>query len=185
MSVNPPVLQRVRATLPQLRVVGEDVPLPLAVHYAECGADRVLGVAGALHRRPDADAVLVLDAGTCLTATLGVRAEGVVGGAIAPGPELMAQALSSGTAELPHVAPHAPTDFIGRNTADAIRSGVWAAYLGAARELVRRCVDEYGGPVDVVAIGHGAGALAAQLPEVCAVHPFATLWGVYIAIGIG
>jgi len=165
--------------------VGEDIELPLDVHCAECGIDRVLGVVGALHRRPDAEAVLVLDAGTCLTATLGLRDGGVVGGAIAPGPDLMAQSLHAGTADLPHVAPGAPERYIGRSTAGAIRSGVWAAYLGAARELVRRCTDEHGGPVDIVAIGRGAGALAANLPEVDAVHPFATLWGVYIAAGIG
>jgi hypothetical protein len=34
---------------------------------------------------------------------------------------------------------------------------------------------------DVVAAGTGATALAAALPEIGAVHPDATLWGVYVA----
>jgi type III pantothenate kinase len=183
--VNPPVLERVRSSLPGLKVVGEDLPLPLPVLYepsSDCGADRVVAAAGALHRRPDAPGVLVLEAGTCLVATVAVRGRGVLGGAILPGPELMARALADGTAALPLVSPEPPEKAIGATTTESIRSGLWAAFVGAARNLVDRMREECGTPLEVVASGTGGGALAAALPEVDAVHPFAALWGVYLTV---
>ncbi|MHC4550699.1 MAG: type III pantothenate kinase [Planctomycetota bacterium] len=184
VSVNPAALARVREARPGLGVVGEEIPLPLPVEYhppEDCGADRVLAVAGALHLRPEASAVLVLDAGTCLTATVGLRGRGVVGGAILPGPELMARALAEGTARLPRVDPAPVEKAIGRSTETAIRSGIQAAIHGAVRELIRRCREEGPAPLEVVAAGTGATALAAALPEIDAVHPDATLWGVLVA----
>jgi type III pantothenate kinase len=183
-SVNPRALARVREVARGLEVVGEEIPLPLPVMYhppEDCGADRVLGVAGALHLLPDARAVLVLDAGTCLTATFGERDRGVVGGAILPGPELMAWALAEGTQTLPHVEPAPVEKMIGRSTETSIRAGIQAAVHGAIRELVARCREESPLEFDVVAAGTGATALAAALPEIGAVHPDATLWGVYVA----
>ncbi|MHC4342711.1 MAG: type III pantothenate kinase [Planctomycetota bacterium] len=184
VSVNPPVLERAREALPGLLVVGEDLPLPLPVLYdppEACGADRVMAAYGALSRRPGAEAVLVLEAGTCLTATLAVRDKGILGGAILPGPALMARSLNEHTAALPAVEPAPPETALGRTTEASIRSGIWAAFVGSARELIRRIGDELDGPLEVVASGSGGGALAAALPEVHALHPYATLWGVYLS----
>jgi len=100
VSVNPAVAARWKAARPALRLVGDDVDLPLPVRAAGCGHDRVCAVAGALR---EFEAALVLDAGTCLVATVGTRSEGVLGGAILPGPDLMARALFAGTAGLPAV----------------------------------------------------------------------------------
>lgn len=184
VSVNPPALARVREVFPGLQVVGEEIPLPLPVQYhppEDCGPDRVLGVAGALHLLPEARAVLVLDAGTCLTATFGERDRGVVGGAILPGPELMAWALAEGTQTLPRVEPAPVEKVIGRSTETSIRAGIQMAVHGAVRELVARAREESPTEFEVVAAGTGATALAAALPEIDAVHPDATLWGVYVA----
>ena len=184
VSVNPPVLAKLRDLLRGLEAVGVEVPVPLPVLYEPpeaCGLDRVMGVLGALARRPDAAGVLVLDAGTCLTATVGVRGRGVLGGAILPGPDLMARSLAEGTAALPRVAPGPSPEGWGRSTEDSIRVGIDAAVAGACRELVRRCRAHRGVPLGVVAAGTGAGALAAAVPEIDAAHPFATLWGVHEA----
>jgi type III pantothenate kinase len=180
--VNPPVLARARDALPALRVVGEEIALPLPVLYeppGDLGRDRVMAAVGALDRRPDAPGVLVLDAGTCLVATVAVRGLGVLGGAILPGPDLMARALADGTAVLPRVPVEAAPPAIGRSTADSIRAGIDAAIAGAVRELIDRCRAETHVDLDVVAAGTGGGALAARVPGIDAVHPFATLWGVY------
>ncbi|MHC4959490.1 MAG: type III pantothenate kinase [Planctomycetota bacterium] len=182
VSVHPPALERLRAAFPALEVVGEQLAAPLEVLYdppSDCGPDRVMGVVGALHRRLEAPAVLVLDSGTCLTATLGVRGHGVLGGAIAPGVDLMARALAEGTQTLPAVVIERPAAFLGRSTAASIRSGVWAAFVGCARELAQRFRSEYGETFDVVATGTGGPALAAEL-EIPLIE-YATLWGVYVA----
>lgn len=47
-----------------------------------------------------------------------------VGGVIAPGLALGARSLSAAAARLPQVEPSAPTHVIGRNTREAMRSGV-------------------------------------------------------------
>ena len=185
MSVAPDRLARAREAFPQLRVVGETIPLPIEVHYdppEACGRDRVLAVVGALHRLHASDGVLVLEAGTCLTATVGSRERGVLGGAILPGHDLMLASLDDGTAALPRLDPVAPVELApGRSTEDSIRVGCWAAQVGAARELIGRFRAECDFPLRVVAAGTGAGALARSVEEIDLVHPFATLWGVYLA----
>jgi type III pantothenate kinase len=183
VSVNDEELARVRAAHPALRVVGDDLPLPIPVLYEpprDLGPDRVMGVVGALHRYPDAPAVLLVDLGTCLTLTLGVRGEGILGGAILPGLELQARALAEWTSRLPRVGPQEPAAALGRSTEQSIRSGVWHGVVGAARELIHRITEQSAVPPRVVAAGAGAGILGAAIPSVDSVHPHATLWGVYV-----
>jgi len=177
VSVNPPTLERVRAARPALEVVGEALAVPLQA-YGGCGPDRILAAAGALHRRPEATGVCVLEAGTCLTATVAVRGRGVLGGAILPGPDLMARSLAEGTQTLPLVTP-GPGERIGRSTEEAIRAGIRAAVEGGARELIARCREATDEPLEVVAAGTGGPALAG--PEITATVRWATLWGVYCA----
>jgi type III pantothenate kinase len=183
VSVNPPALARLRRARP-LRVVGEDVAPPLPVDYdppEACGLDRVAGAAGALHLVPEARGVLLLDAGTCLTATVAVRGRGVIGGAILPGPELMARALAEWTEGLPLVDPLPPEAGIGHSTAASIRIGIHAAVTGAARELIRRFRAAAPVALEVVAAGTGATGLEESVPEIGHVHADAVLWGVYLA----
>ena len=183
----PERLALVRKVFPHLGVVGETIPVPVEVHYdppSDCGLDRVMAVVGAMHRLTNADGVLVLEAGTCLTATVGHRERGVLGGAILPGYDLMLSSLADGTAALPRLEPVLPEgDAIGRSTQASIRSGCWSAQVGAARELIARFRAECDFELRVVAAGTGAGALARAVHEIDLVHPFATLWGVYLAAG--
>lgn len=184
MSVNPPALARVRARYPGLRVLGEEIELPVAVRYdppEALGPDRVAGVLGALRLEADALSVLVVDFGTCVTLTAGDREAGVLGGAILPGPALQARALREHTRTLPLVEPLPPAEALGRSTAASIRSGILFGVAGAVRELVARIARACPRPPRVVAAGTGAAAFAPLVPEIAAVHPHATLWGVYVA----
>jgi len=186
VSVNPPALAALRRAK-KLLVVGEDLPLPLPVEYdppEACGLDRVLGAAGALHLVPGAPGILLLDAGTCLTATVAIRGRGVIGGAILPGPELMARSLSEGTAALPLVDPAPRERGIGRSTEASIRAGIQAAVAGAARELIRRAREAAPVPLAIVAAGTGAGGLREAVEEIDLVHEDAVLWGVFLAAAV-
>jgi type III pantothenate kinase len=183
VSVNPPALASLRRARGIL-VVGEELPLPLPVDYdppGACGVDRVAGAAGALHLVPGAPGILLLDAGTCLTATVAVRGRGVIGGAILPGPELMARALSEGTAVLPLVDPGPREAGIGRSTDASIRAGIQSAIAGAARELMRRARGAAPVQLAVVAAGTGARGLREAVPEIDFVHEDAVLWGVFLS----
>jgi len=106
------------------------------------GRDRLFAARGAFHVL--GRSALVLDAGSALTVDLLVvprdpaaRAS-FEGGAIAPGPELLARALARGAARLPAVALGVDAPPLGRNTRDAIASGVLHGFRGAARELAAR-----------------------------------------------
>jgi type III pantothenate kinase len=187
VSVNPPVLERWRSAHPSLRVIGREIPLPLLSGYESCGDDRVCALAGALR---DADAAVVIDAGTCLVATVGTRENGVMGGAIVPGPNLMADALAAGTAGLPRVDFRARAAVLGKSTRAAIQAGLDAAHIGATRELITRIRREMGvelggfGPARqllIVSTGTGGESLAERIPEIDTFQPYLPLWGALVA----
>ncbi|MBC7449500.1 MAG: type III pantothenate kinase [Hymenobacteraceae bacterium] len=106
-----------------------DTPLPIRLDYATphtLGADRVAAAVGAAYRFP-AEAVLLVDAGTCLKCDW-LTADGVfAGGAISPGLQLRYRALAELTGRLPLVAPGAADqmpDWPGDSTENSIRAGV-------------------------------------------------------------
>ncbi len=107
---------------------------------ARVGRDRLFAARGALELVHGS--CLVLDAGTALTVDALRAPEGgpptFLGGAIAPGPRLLARALAGGTARLQEVDPRPRPRALGRDTREALESGVALGFAGAARELVQR-----------------------------------------------
>ncbi len=96
--------------------------IPVKGLYPTLGIDRILALlgAGTTYKWP----VLVIDAGTALTVTGGVR-EHFAGGAILPGLRLQLQALNQGTAALPNVELPAQLPLRwATETGPAIQSGV-------------------------------------------------------------
>ncbi len=123
------------------------------------GRDRLFAARGALERvRASA---IVVDAGTALTVDA-LRVDPItgrgefLGGAIAPGPRLLATALARGTAHLPRVDPLPGARALGRDTQAALQSGVVVGFEGAARELVLRVGVEAGIPEAPVLLTGGA-----------------------------
>lgn len=121
------------------------------------GVDRLYAAAGALAlaRR----AWVVVDAGTALTVDA-VRADAAhavfLGGAIAPGPALLADALARHTARLPRVEARPGAHALGRVTEEAIEAGVAVGFRGAAAELVEEVAREAGIDDAPVALTGGA-----------------------------
>lgn len=152
-SVAAPQLEDALAAL-CLRALGErfarapEPGLVLEVREpARVGRDRLYAARAAFERMRCA--CLVLDAGTALTvdALAAPGADGrarFLGGAIAPGPRLLARALASGTARLFEVQPRPAVCALGRDTREALEAGVAHGFAGAARELVRRISIEAG-----------------------------------------
>jgi type III pantothenate kinase len=119
------------------------------------GRDRLFAARGALELcRASA---IVVDAGTALTVDA-VREDGTfLGGAIAPGPTLLAKVLAEGTARLPRIEPRPRPAALGRTTEEALQAGVVVGFRGAARELVERVSDEAGFAGAPVVLTGGAG----------------------------
>jgi type III pantothenate kinase len=143
----------------------------------ELGADRLCDAVAAYaeHGGP----CLVLDFGTAVTWEV-VSADGeYLGGAIAPGPGVTAEALSSKTAKLPRVAMAPPPNVIGKDTVDHIQSGLFYGYLGLIEGVTRRILDELG-EATVVATGGLAQTFASHTDLIQHVEPDLTLHGLRI-----
>jgi type III pantothenate kinase len=129
---------------------------------AQVGRDRLFGARAAIEIA-GGDA-LVVAVGTALTVDA-VRADRTfLGGAIAPGPELLARALATGTARLPLVEPRAGALALGVDTEGALRAGIAVGLRGAARELVERLIAEAGLPKATVVVTGGARAFVLDPP---------------------
>jgi type III pantothenate kinase len=142
---------------------------------AQAGADRILNALAA-HRLYGSPAIVV-DFGTATTFDA-VSAEGdYVGGAIAPGLGIAAEALFSRTAKLPRIQLSAPPAAIGRNTVHAMQSGLILGYVGLIEGLVTRIRAELGGRAKVIATGGLAPLLAQETEVIELVDPMLTLEG--------
>ncbi len=131
------------------------------LHPETTGLDRLFAARGAFEW--GLSCALVVDAGSALTVDA-YRREGprpvFLGGAIAPGPELLAQALASGTARLPRVDPRPAVPALGRDTEGALLAGIAVGFRGAAHELVEAIAREAGfGGAPVLLAGGAAGYL--------------------------
>jgi len=105
------------------------------------GLDRLFAARGALQLA--GRAVIVVDAGTALTVDVAHPGR-FLGGAIAPGPTLLAEALSRGGARLPTIEPQPGAAALGKDTPSALAAGVTVGFEGAARHLVERIAQESG-----------------------------------------
>ena len=150
---------------------------PFRIGYATpetLGLDRLAACAGAY---TPGRALVVLDAGTALTLDV-VTAGGVyLGGAIAPGPTLLMQSLTRGTAQLPEVPLVVPASPIGRSTAECLQSGVMGLFIEGAHGLLHETLRALGEPAHVVATGGWATLLSDAIPEIEAVRPHLVLQG--------
>ncbi len=159
---------------------GGDFGMPVTVDSpAALGPDRVVNALAVAARH--APPFLVIDFGTATTFDA-VDATGTfVGGAIAPGLGIAAEALFSRTSRLPRVDLRAPPHAIGTNTVAAMQSGLYYGYVGLVDGLAARCKAELGGGrVPCVATGGLARVVAADCHEVDEVDATLTLTGLRI-----
>lgn len=161
-----------------MHAVGPGTRTGLAIRYdnpREIGADRLVN-AVAMRARFDGPAVCV-DFGTATTFDV-VSAQGeYVGGSLMTGIEISLEALSERGARLPKVDLAPPKSVIGKNTIDAIRSGVVYGYAGAIDAILRRLYDELGERTEVTATGGLAGLVVPYTEEIERIDELLTLTG--------
>jgi type III pantothenate kinase len=123
----------------------------------QLGADRWAALIGARVRH--AGACVVVNVGTAVTIDALTPAGEFLGGLILPGPELMADALATGTAGLPR----RPGEFevFPTSTANAIFSGALQAVCGAIERTGRGLVAA-GHPEPQIVMSGGSGDLVAS-----------------------
>ncbi|HMK31412.1 MAG TPA: type III pantothenate kinase [Terriglobales bacterium] len=122
----------------------------------EVGADRVVNSVAAFEKF--GGPCIAVDFGTATTFDA-VSAKGeYLGGVIAPGIAISAEALFERTARLPRVDILRPARVIGTNTVSAMQSGLFYGYLGLVDGILERMLAELGPETQVVATG-GLAAL--------------------------
>jgi type III pantothenate kinase len=142
---------------------------------SEVGADLVAAAIGGRERF--GAPLIVVSFGTA-TVFIAISPAGeYLGVAIAPGITISIDALVGRTAKLPQVALEAPGRAIGRNTNEALQSGIVYGFVGQAEAIVSRMRAELGVNARVVATGGLADVVAKQTPVVEAVDPYLSLIG--------
>lgn len=140
------------------------------------GADLIANATGAmsLYKPP----IIIVGMGTA-TAIITISRDGdYLGGALAPGLGIAAEALYSRTAALPRVELVRPKKAIGSNTQAAMQSGLIFGYAGLINGLVSRIEAELGEKATVIATGGYAPVIAAETSCFDYVNTDLTLLGI-------
>lgn len=144
----------------------------------EVGADRIAASIGAYRRF--GGPLIVIDFGTATTFDCMDEEGAYLGGAIAPGVEIAAEALFARTAKLPRVEYTAPPRVIGKNTVDSLRSGIIFGYVGMVEGIIRRMAKELGkASPTVVGTGGLCPTIAEHTEAIHHVIPTLVLEGLY------
>lgn len=158
-SVVPPVLNSCKTAVRKLTgktpmVVGPGIKTGLNIQMenpAQIGSDLIVAAVAALSRF--APPLIIIDMGTATTITAIDKNGTYVGGCISPGPKLSAEALSSRTAQLPAISLESPKHAIGKNTVEAMRSGVMLGSACMVDGMIDRLEQELGQKATVIATG--------------------------------
>ena len=154
----------------------EKVGIPLLCdNPSEVGADRIANVVAAsqLYKLP----AIVIDFGTATTFDVISEKGEYLGGVIAPGVRTAMESLAEKTEALFPVDFKKPTSVIGKNTKDALVSGLFYGWLGGVREIIRGIKRELGKEIKVIATGGMGIALGEECAEIDEVDPMLTLEG--------
>jgi type III pantothenate kinase len=144
----------------------------------EVGADRVVDAA-AVYRLYGGPACVV-DFGTATTFDAISGAGEYLGGAIAPGIGIAAEALFAKTAKLPRIDLVRPPRAIGSNTVQSMQSGLIFGYVGLVEGMVARFRAELGPDLRVIGTGGLAETIARETDIIQQVDPWLTLKGLRI-----
>lgn len=139
------------------------------------GADRIVDAIAAYHRY--GGPLCIVDFGTATTFEAITAAGEYLGGAIAPGIGIAADALAQRAARLPKVDLLRPPSVIGHNTVHAMQSGLLFGYVGLVEGMVARYKAELGPETRVIGTGGLAPLIAAETQVIDVVAPWLTLEG--------
>jgi type III pantothenate kinase len=139
---------------------------------AELGADRIVNCVAAFERFGGPCVV-----GTATTFDALSRKGEFLGGAIAPGLGISADALFSRAARLPRINIKKPAKVIGTGTVDNIQIGLYYGYIGLVDGILERMIAELGPDTKTVATGGLAKLIAGGSKHIGAVDEMLTLTG--------
>ncbi len=144
----------------------------------QVGIDRLVN-AVAVKRLYGSPAVII-DFGTATTFCALDRAGRYLGGAITSGLEISKDVLHERTAKLPLIDIRKPKSAIGKNTLDAMRSGLFYGYVDMVEGMIKRFKVKLGRGAKVIATGGLSKLIASGTRKIDIVDPDLTLKGLNI-----
>ena len=161
--------------------VNSQIDLGMPIRYdnpRDVGADRIVDAVAAveLYGAP----MIVVDLGTATVFDAVSRDREYLGGAIAPGINLSADALYYNTSQLRRVELIAPPEAVGRNTTTSLQSGIVLGYAGLVMAMVERFRTEIGQDAKVVGTGGLVTVIADHVPVFDDINQELTLVGLDI-----
>jgi type III pantothenate kinase len=149
----------------------------------EVGPDRLVNAIGAWHARKCKQ--VIIDFGTAITFDCVTEKCEYLGGAILPGIAISLEALATRTARLPHIdITDPPKNIIGKNTVQAMKSGILFGYGGMIDSLVGEIRKEMTNSDDeefqVVATGGMSRMIATFAKSIAIIDPMLTIMGLQI-----
>jgi type III pantothenate kinase len=142
---------------------------------ADLGVDRIVDAVAAVTKY--GAPCIVVDFGTATTFNVvNARCE-YLGGAIAPGVRISAEALFARAAKLPPVEIERPAKVIGSSTVGAMQTGLFYGYVGLVDGVLEQMIAELGEKPRVIATGGLAPVIATASRFIEEIDPTLTLEG--------
>ena len=173
------VCERYFQTAPMFVAPGVKTGMPVVTYNPlEVGADRIVnGVAGfSKYGGP----CIIVDFGTSTNFDAVSKKGEYLGGVIAPGIGISAEALVARTARLPRVDIRKPAHVIGTDTVACMQSGFYYGYLGLVDGILDGMLAELGRESKVIATGGLATLIADGSKYISVVDEWLTLEGLRI-----
>ena len=162
-------------------IVGPGVKTGMPIHYdnpKEVGADRIVNAVAAYDQIKGS--LIIVDFGTATTFDCISDKGEYLGGAIAPGLNVSADALFEKASKLPRVEVVRPPQVVAKNTVNSIQSGLFYGYVGLVDGIVARMKTELDDDPTVFATGGLAGLLSDVSTTIDRIAPNLTLEGLRI-----
>jgi type III pantothenate kinase len=162
----------------ELLIVGPGIRTGMPILYdkpQEVGADRIVNAIAAYERTHDT--TIVVDFGTTTVFDYISERGEYVGGVICPGLKIASEALFRRAAKLYPVELVRPKQVVGRNTIQAVQSGLLFGHVALVDGLVERIQKENEVKARIIATGGIAALIAAESSTIEEVDEFLTLDG--------
>ncbi|HEY4242606.1 MAG TPA: type III pantothenate kinase [Kofleriaceae bacterium] len=162
-------------------VVGPGLKTGMPILYEnprEVGADRIVNAVAAFEELKSG--CIVVDFGTATTWDVVSSKGEYLGGVIAPGIQISAEALYEHAAKLPRVELARPGKVVARNTIASMQAGLVYGYAGMVDSLVERIRAEVDFPTRCIATGGLAPLIATETRTIEATDDLLTLKGLRI-----
>lgn len=162
-------------------VVGPGLKTGMPILYEnpqEVGADRVVASVAAFDKY--GGPAIIVDFGTATTFDAISKDGEYLGGSIAPGIQIAAEALYLKTAKLPRIEIKKPKNAIGRTTVTSMQSGLYFGYIGLVSKIIEEIKKELGEEATVISTGGFGARITPEVDSIDTYEPDLILEGLRI-----